>query len=768
MKSSPLQLSEKTLDRGIVSLWVVFILIWFVPPMIRGDVLPHSPKWYYEMAQLWLPFWNFAAEMLRQGYFPTWTPHILCGWPFAILPLTNIYYTPFFPLIYLSYAHGIFLENIIGYSLAGIFAYFALRRLSFSPGGSLAGMLASVGGTCFSGYSTYVMEIRLFMMFTIMAWGIVGISRDKPRFRYVLALMTGAFALHDMEMAFYVLIFLVVIALFLSPGGEKMKRGFLICAVIGCFIFFSIWLLISLIAYSPHSIREGGVTFDYFLKNQQPLKVLLLAFYPAPLNIPGLPFQVYFGISVLWLVGYGLIGQGRKAIPIVLGLAFVLLYVMGWTPLMAVAYHIPFLNRTVLHYSAFVPALMIIAGLAASGADEAISRLSETRRHFFVPVILVLVMMLVLIDQKDLVRGILLGVLGVFGLIMAVKLNPGLRKSFFSLWVLVFLILDVVVLSVRDRPLQSKELFEMLPEARETLVEKQDMTRFWPVSRISLADNQVQALMGMSLDPLHPGAHSPLGYWRVTPTRISRLINLVSPGYVEFDNQGRLNRQNRGKALEEGAIDQDDLPLLSLMNVGLILSHWVKLPAIEGLSHSLNGDLFVYKNHRVLPRAFFVNKVELAGDPEHAFEMMASGDLDYSSEAVVEGDLNPPVLFPPSSDSLPELFTIVTRPGLWEFEIQGVNEKEMDTKPRHLLLVTENRFPGWRAELDGKEVPVYYADYAFMGVLIPGGDHSLKLVHKPIEFGIGLYATLSSAAFWLILIIIFLGMKIARTPSEKI
>ncbi len=759
--SSYLHLSEKVMDRSIVALWVVFVMIWFVPPMVRGSILPHSTAWYFESSLQWLPFWNFSAQMLKEGLFPTWAPHIFCGFPYHGYAAINIYYLPFYLLAHLSYVHAVYLENIVGYSLAGVFAYYALRKLSCSPTAALVGMLASVGGAGYSIYSSYAMATRCFV-FAPMAWGMVGISRDRPRFRYVLGMMLGGLWFEDMEAILYVSAFLAITTWFLSPRGDKWKRFFLVSTIIIFYFVFAFWPLINLVAYSSHSLRAYGVTFDYFIKNQQSLNMLILALYPVS-KVPGLPFpfqHIYVGLSVFWLAGYGLLKQGRSAIPIVVGMAVILMYSINWPPFMALAYRVPILNKAVLQQSVLIPAWMLIAAIVALGVDAAITRTSETRRHFLLPCLIALLLMPALIHLDGRVRGILLGALGVIGLILVIRDVPEYRRAIFSLWLVAFVILDVVVLSIRERPCAPAEQFDIHPVARQVL-KSPHQSRFWTVSRLSFHDNQVNPLIGMRLDPFLPGTHSPLGYWRVPPTRIARLINLACPGYVEFNDAGKLKGFDNNKTAEEGDITSENLPLLSLMNVGVIFSHWMQLPPVKGLS--LTGkeeQLFVYQNQGVLPRAFFVNEVELASDPEKALEMMKPGQLTYSRQAVLEGDFFSPSLSPPSSEALPELFVIKSRPGLWEFQIQGVKlDKEEKARSRHLLLITETRFPGWRAELDGLEVPIYYADYAFMGILIPGGDHSLRLLYKPVEFGLGLFATLSACAFWAFLILVHLIRK---------
>jgi len=69
-------------------------------------------------------------------------------------------------------------------------------------------------------------------------------------------------------------------------------------------------------------------------------------------------------------------------------------------------------------------------------------------------------------------------------------------------------------------------------------------------------------------------------------------------------------------------------------------------------------------------------------------------------------------------------------PGRWKVEVAG---------PRpSLLVVAESYFPGWKAEVDGREARVVEADGAFLGVPVGPGTHQVELrYHRPAVVGLG-------------------------------
>jgi hypothetical protein len=83
---------------------------------------------------------------------------------------------------------------------------------------------------------------------------------------------------------------------------------------------------------------------------------------------------------------------------------------------------------------------------------------------------------------------------------------------------------------------------------------------------------------------------------------------------------------------------------------------------------------------------------------------------------------------------------------------------ELDGQSAGLLVVTDPWFPGWRCWVDGQEVPVRKADYAFRGVMVPMGAKEVVFRFKPGSYRRGRFISLSTLAGMLF----FLGFAAAR------
>jgi hypothetical protein len=62
----------------------------------------------------------------------------------------------------------------------------------------------------------------------------------------------------------------------------------------------------------------------------------------------------------------------------------------------------------------------------------------------------------------------------------------------------------------------------------------------------------------------------------------------------------------------------------------------------------------------------------------------------------------------------------------------GVNRVSFKVGSRdgNYIVISQNQFPGWEAEIDGSPIPLYEANYAFSAVEVPPGSHLVELVFR--------------------------------------
>ncbi len=71
--------------------------------------------------------------------------------------------------------------------------------------------------------------------------------------------------------------------------------------------------------------------------------------------------------------------------------------------------------------------------------------------------------------------------------------------------------------------------------------------------------------------------------------------------------------------------------------------------------------------------------------------------------------------------------------------------------PQGWLVLADAWYPGWKALLDGRRVPVVAVDHALRGVALPAGDHVLQFEYRPDSLKHGAWLSLLAllAAAWM-------------------
>jgi hypothetical protein len=156
------------------------------------------------------------------------------------------------------------------------------------------------------------------------------------------------------------------------------------------------------------------------------------------------------------------------------------------------------------------------------------------------------------------------------------------------------------------------------------------------------------------------------------------------------------------------------LRLLDLANVGYIVSaQRVELPGYEEVFTSSRSA--VYRNANALPRAYLVGRVEVVPD-SGAVERILSADFDFRRSVALPQALPPDAVIAP--DPVGRVEWVERRTNAYTLRVTSDRSA--------LLVVSENYYPAWRAELDGEPVNVLRANYAFRAVAVPAGEHTVR------------------------------------------
>jgi hypothetical protein len=158
---------------------------------------------------------------------------------------------------------------------------------------------------------------------------------------------------------------------------------------------------------------------------------------------------------------------------------------------------------------------------------------------------------------------------------------------------------------------------------------------------------------------------------------------------------------------------------------------------------SPGGQQLVLENREVLPKAWLVPSAVKVDTPEQILQMLQSAIFKPAQTALVESP--PPIkLDQPFAGSLGDV-------RVERYEGEHI-EVTATTKANSLLVLGDKFYKGWKATVDGVETTIYPVDYILRGVYLTPGTHKIEFRFDPLPFKIGKWLTLSSFAFFAVML----------------
>ncbi len=163
------------------------------------------------------------------------------------------------------------------------------------------------------------------------------------------------------------------------------------------------------------------------------------------------------------------------------------------------------------------------------------------------------------------------------------------------------------------------------------------------------------------------------------------------------------------------------------------------LPSDRGrfrLVHS--GDVKIYENLDLLPRAYLVHNTLAVADLDSALDLVAQNKVTPDT-AVLEGSLALRGHSQPGDQA--EIIAYAPE----RVEIRTVSAQEA------LLVLSDSFYPGWQATVDGDPAPILPVNGLVRGVPVPAGAHTVVFVYRPQSWRTGLILSGLGGSIWIIL-----------------
>ena len=673
-----------------------------------------------DLLQYYYPAASYLHQELWRGHFPVWNPHQLAGMPFLALHHPGPVYPPNLLLMgLLAPARALEAGVVLHLVIAGFGMWLFTARLGLTPAARLAAVSAyMLSGQLFRWYFN-ISYLATLVWLPLIMWAVHGLLQTQ-RLRWVgaLSLTTGLAFLAGCGQGFvyelqFALGYAVLGLWLLAPPGRRLRALVLVVAAVAVMTGAVAVQLLPAVELATNGTRSvSGVPFEMAagaaLAPAALFKGLLGASdvaVPNAFQWPGWRQASAPLLTVpLILLGFG--DRRRRSQWIFFLVAAVLLgaFMLGaQTPVFRIYYELPF-GRTfripVRIGFVYAFALSTLIGIGVQGAGELCARWRGNGR-----VALIVTWVLVFAVGGDLYR----------------------RSAF-----------------LYRHPVLGPDLHYASDELVEYLRRGGGRERAFVMSRPFVATRESpRSKLGMmhglfslpEYDALFPRA-----YW-------DYFIGAVDP---------KVARSDQAMALWRG-----DLPLLMFLRrdppvhlgraldlmsvryyvVDSALSAEVEaMGAFAGGSTRKLGSATVIERPTALPRVYVVNRATAIADRLALIAQLGAPDFEPAREVLVERPVPGLGTGRAGSD--------VGSAGITSYEPTEV-VVEASCETACLLVLTDVHYPGWGAEVDGREAEVIRVNGLFRGVLLAPGEH--HVVYRFRSRSIARGAAISGATLLLVL-----------------
>lgn len=716
-------------------IFLIFLVLVFFNKVFQGKVLlpadlclriqpwrSYSPFLFPDFRKVYNPLldvilyfypWRVLLERsLREGFIPLWNTYNFCGQPF----LANMASACLYPLNWFLFfipSHWFMTFSIIfHFVLTSIFTYLFLIYMGLSKRASFLGaVIWTFSGpmvvwaeyqTPVASMSWFPLSLLLWRLFIVKGNKIYALSTSIPLSLSVLGGHT--------QFAFYGWFAFVLFAIYQIVVEKEVKKGlFGLFGGIVLGLVFSLPQLLPSIELAFRSHRSLGSSIADLVSTSMPFRhlytFLIPDFYGNPVDYDYrgafnyIELCGYFGLLTFFLLPFSLRKkEGRfflilALLPIVFSLN---------TPLLSILPHLPifsFLSAPArcLYISAFS-----FGVLSAIGLDNI--RLSSFKTPLAVFSILLFFILLGLSHECAVSGFPSPRALVHFFIIAFLTLLLIMSKKFAILPLLA--IADLFAFGIRFNPSMSPSMLfpqttssnklSSLPKDGRFLAlpgERDPLDTLLPNCNIILDLKEAQG--GDSLYPLRyllfaqevNGTKERSNALYLT-NPFSTLIDIAGVKYI-FSKRHLNNNRFRVLFYEAG--------------------------------------FYVLENIKAFPRIYLSS--ETLDKAEDVDVLKALNFLSSKIEVIVEKGKKLHLGIPKY-----EVHLLEERSGL--FKIKVTSDREA------YLILTETFFPGWKAFVDGREEKVIPANFTFLGVLIPPGEHIVILTYRPFAFQLGFYLAL--------------------------
>lgn len=698
---------------------------------------------YFDVIRQLYPWRSFAMEQVKEGVMPLWNPYNFSGHPLfaniqsAVLYPLNIVY--FFFSDEIAWSVEVMLQPLI----ASIGMYMFIRLLRVSNRGAIISSVAygySLFMTVFLEYNTIGHVVAL------LPWMLFLVEYSAIKFRWWICVLLsclvsfGIFAGH-IQVWFWSAVFTMGYILFRFAVVTQNYRRLLVVTlffVTGVGLsFVQLIPAIELIRLSARVPHEAGYLADNLLLQFRQLALFLIPeLYGNPAtntymlkdSYPG--NALYTGVVTFLFAYIGLFTHKKNTYVsfFVTALCIALLLTVR-SPISIWLYtHVPFFSGSSPGNMLFLISFSVSC-LAGFGVDYWMSQSRLSVRRF----VIIISAAIVLVVAYAVVNNPLYGKSLVYSgglLIVAISLMTGIRwtsrKNVRYVYVsalILILCVDMWYVFHKFNPFVPRELIYPDAPVVNEVRRMAGLNRFTSVDAASIEANfSTQSRL-----------YDPQGYDPLYPSYYGQLIHASGNGKLLESFTSR----TRSDAVFTS--DANRQRLMNLTGVAYVVDRVENASSEETFPPSIFEQVYntdgwkIFLNKQSLPRAYIAHSYSITESKE-SFETAFFSEHDERHAFVQEQADTDSVVMPCETSSA----EIVS------YRSQTVTVKT-DAPCDGLLVLSDMYYPGWHVTVDDTSLMMLRTNWAFRGVAVPHGVHTVTFTYEPTSFFIGIIGSVVSS-----------------------
>jgi hypothetical protein len=692
--------------------WTIFVCLTFGTILLGIDRLPNG-----DFSGQFHAFALFQSHEMAAGRLPLWSPGSYGGFPFVADPQAAVFY----PLRWLTILgslpwgfgyHVLEIEGILHIWLAGLFTYLlAYDILRRSDAALISAIVFGLGGylTSYPLLQLAILETITWLPLILLLLRQAMNQETAVRLRPLLAagLCLGiAFTAGHPQTFLQISYLIAAYGLYLgwqrgwSPG--TLAKVGLLAGLVTLGSAAVAWL--PLIAYTQASSRAA---VDYsFVSSGLPLEDFLQLFLP--------------GVLSFWT-------------PETVGTGTLLLLLLAW-------HGRNHLRHTEASFWAGTAVITAILSLGDQG-------------YLFTVLYKLLPGFTLFRSQERWLAyfSFALALLAGFGVLVWQKMSAAERKTAVQRWALVLLV-GIVGTAVsffiapaftsRDwQPVFWQRIALLLAFTLLLVKWRWPKWQLWLVALLLAGDLYLATEPGIDRVRQSPQTFWPQPAW-LDALHIEETVGRIDSRQIFESNLGEIYNLADIRGISplkyEKLVRLESLPLptrWALLNVTHTLQAepepGVELTAVAPITASIvpdrSLDATLYRLDTPQPYAWMVYELLPVPDDEAAFNALAAPEFDLQRQVIVTNALTEPVQ-PPTE---PPHIQVQTRRA-------GFTELVVTTQTPGVLTLSEWDLPGWQVLVDGQPAQALTTNYAFQGIWLPAGTHTVIWRYRPWQVPLGI------------------------------